>query len=134
MELTYEHVQAWLDAYLAAWKSYEPDEIGALWSEDAIYHRNPSSKSARGRDAIVEFWMADAHLDVDARYEGDYRPILVDGNVAVSYGATRFFESDGTPADVYLNVWTMRFDDEGRCTEFHETYTYPPGPDRREPN
>lgn len=29
--------QRWLDAYVAAWKTYGEDEIGALFSEDAEY-------------------------------------------------------------------------------------------------
>ncbi len=49
-----EHVQRRLDAYVSAWKSYEPDEIADLFTENAIYHRNPKSTSAIGRAAIVE--------------------------------------------------------------------------------
>jgi hypothetical protein len=32
-----EAVAAWLDAYVAAWRSYDPDAIGALFSKDATY-------------------------------------------------------------------------------------------------
>ncbi len=30
--------QAWLDGYVEAWKTYDPDKIGRLFSDDAEYH------------------------------------------------------------------------------------------------
>jgi ketosteroid isomerase-like protein len=131
-DVTVEEVQEWLDAYVAAWKSYDPAEIGGLFTEDAIYHRNPSSSSARGRPAIVAFWMADKHLDAPGLYDARYKPVLIDGNLAVTYGRTEFFGEDGTLYTAYHNVWFLRFSADGRCSEFHESYTAPPGPTRRE--
>ena len=32
--LTREHVQRWLDDYVAAWHSYDPDAIRALFAPD----------------------------------------------------------------------------------------------------
>lgn len=53
--------QAWLDRYAAAWRSYDRDEIAALFSEDATYRYHvydPENETLRGRDAIVEDWLA----------------------------------------------------------------------------
>ena len=35
--MTHDDVQAWLDRYIAAWQTYDPDAIGDLFSEDAEY-------------------------------------------------------------------------------------------------
>ncbi len=127
-------VQKWLDAYVSAWKSYEPREIGALFSEDAIYHRAPASRSEQGRDAIVAFWVDEEKpLDTPGLYHARYHPLLVDGNLAVTYGRTEFFTEDGSLVRSYHNVFLLRFDAEGLCSEFHESYTLPPGRERREP-
>jgi hypothetical protein len=35
--LTHDDVQRWLDAYVDAWRTYDPAAIGALFAEDATY-------------------------------------------------------------------------------------------------
>jgi len=55
MEL--EAVQAWLNAYLEAWRGNEPEAIGALFSEDATYAYNPWDEPVRRREAIVVDWL-----------------------------------------------------------------------------
>ena len=44
-------VQAWLDAYVHAWKTYDPQAISDLFSDDAIYAFDPFSEPLRGRAA-----------------------------------------------------------------------------------
>ena len=36
-------VQAWLDAYVQAWKTYDKEAIGNLFSEDVTYSYDPYS-------------------------------------------------------------------------------------------
>ena len=36
-----EDVSRWLAAYIEAWKSYDRDRIGALFSEDAVLSPRP---------------------------------------------------------------------------------------------
>lgn len=40
-----EIVQRWLDRYLIAWQSNDPDDIRALFTEDATYAGGPSIRS-----------------------------------------------------------------------------------------
>ena len=36
-----ESLQVWLDKYVEAWRTYEPEKIGDLFSEDAFYFYSP---------------------------------------------------------------------------------------------
>ena len=61
-------VAAWLDGYSQAWGTYDPEQIGALFSEDAVYYYDPFSEPGGGRDAIVPDWRKDR--DEAGTYEG----------------------------------------------------------------
>jgi hypothetical protein len=75
-------VAAWLDGYSRAWKTYDPEQIGELFSEDAVYFDNPFDEPVRGREAIVASWLEDP--DEEGTYEGRYRPVLVAGDQSAS--------------------------------------------------
>jgi hypothetical protein len=119
-------VQAWLDGYSHAWGTYDPGEIGALFSEDAVYHYDPFADAVRGREAIVASWLEDR--DEAGTYEGSYRPVLVAGDEAVARGYSRYFDTNGTVAKEFDNLFLLRFDAEGRCAEYHEWYMAKPKP------
>ena len=42
-----EGVSRWLDAYVAAWKSYDRDQIAALFSDDVEYRFHPYDEPVR---------------------------------------------------------------------------------------
>ncbi len=42
-------VQAWLDAYVAAWRSYERDAIVALFTDDVSYAYHPYDEPLTAR-------------------------------------------------------------------------------------
>lgn len=114
-------VQMWLDKYVQAWKTYEPQAIRDLFSEDAQYFYFPYAEVVRGREAIVESWLK--QQDKPGTYEASYHPIAVEGNLAVANGRSRYFEEDGkTFKTEFDNLYVVRFDDEGCCTEFREWY------------
>ena len=120
-------VAAWLDGYSQAWGTYDPADIGALFSQDAVYFDNPFDEPARGREAIVAYWLEDR--DPPGTYEGIYRPLLVAGDQAVARGVSRYFNTDGTVEKEFDNVFLLRFDAEGRCREYREWYMRKPPPD-----
>jgi ketosteroid isomerase-like protein len=120
--MSHDEVQAWLDAYVAAWRSYDRAEIGALFADDASYAYHPwdtGDAVLRGRDAIVRNWLDEP--DAAGSWHAEYRPLLVEGDRAVATGVTRY--ADGK---VYDNLWVLRFDDTNRCTEFVEWYMLRP--------
>lgn len=124
--------QDWLDRYVAAWLSYDPDEIGALFTEDAQYRYHPYDEPVIGRAAIVASWLAedageDSSRDAPGTYSARYEPVAVDGEVVVATGTSTYFESPGGPVTtVYDNCFLMRFDGSGRCREFTEFYVKRP--------
>ena len=113
--LTRERVQAWLDAYVDAWRTYDRGTIGDLFSAGASYAYHPYDEPLRGRDAIVASWLDEP--DEAGSWEASYRPLLIDGDRAVTTGETRY--ADGT---VFSNLFVLRFDSDGRCSEFVEWY------------
>ena len=115
---------AWLDGYSRAWKTYDPEQIGELFSEDAVYFDNPFDGPVRGREAIVASWLEDP--DEEGTYEGRYRPVLVAGDQAVAHGYSRYLDGDGGIVKEFDNLFLLRFDADGRCVEYREWYMRKP--------
>ena len=122
-------VDRWLEAYVAAWKSYDPGEIEELFAEDVSYRYHPGDEPIEGRTAVVESWLGEGdHSDASSRdepgtFEASYRAVAIDGDVAVATGTSSYSDSPGGPAArVYDNCFVMRFDSEGRCREFTEWF------------
>jgi ketosteroid isomerase-like protein len=115
--VTRDGVQRWLDAYVEAWRTYDPASIAALFADDATYAYQPYREPLRGRDAIVASWLESP--DAAGSWEARYEPYAVDGDRAVAVGESRYLEN-GKLAALFYNVWLLRFDDDGRCSDFVE--------------
>lgn len=112
-------VQRWLDNYVQAWTTYDPQMIAGLFTEDSLYYYSPYGDPVRGRKAIVANWLE--HRDAPNTYQAHYRPLVVEGNTAIANGRSTYFEADGrTVSREYDNLFLLRFDEEGRCREFVE--------------
>jgi hypothetical protein len=114
-----QRVQAWLDAYVQAWQTYDEAAIRDLFAEDASYAYHPYDEPERGRDAIVAAWLNDA--DEPGSWEASYSPALIDGAGAIATGETRYARGD-----VFSNLFELEFDGDGRCTRFVEWYMRQP--------
>ena len=112
-------MQAWLDAYVAAWRSYDAAAIGELFAAGARYAYHPYDAPLEGREAIVASWLSDR--DEPGSWEAAYAPVLIDGDRAVATGTTRY--RNGT---VFSNLFELEFDAAGRCARFVEWYVQHP--------
>jgi hypothetical protein len=136
-EMDRSALQAWLDRYVEAWRSYDPEQIGALFGEGATYRYHPydaEEEVVRGRDAIVRDWI-EPHGNASTRdqpntYDARYEPYAVDGDRAVAVGTSSYW-TDATRSKLertYYNVFMLRFDAEGRCVDFTEYFLKGPDP------
>jgi hypothetical protein len=119
MAVTDGEVQGWLDAYVAAWSTYDEARIGALFTEDAEYRYHPWEEPVVGREAIVASWLQDR--DPPGSWRASYQPHLVAEDRAVITGT-----SDYAGGTRYWNIWSLTFDGEGRVSSFSEWFMRQP--------
>ena len=116
--MTHDDANRWLQAYVEAWRTYDRDAIGALFTDDARYRYHPWDDPLEGRDAIVADWLA--NRDDPNAWQASYEAWAVEGDRVVAAGTSRY--DDGRGRRTYHNVFLVTFADDGRCREFTEVY------------
>jgi hypothetical protein len=116
-------LQNWIDGYMQAWNSNDRTAIGALFSQDAAYYTEPYSPPWRGRDEIVRRWLD--RKDEPGETQFRWHPLAVSEEVAVVQGETVY----RSPPQIYSNLWIIRLDAEGHCSEFTEWWMQHPDSD-----
>jgi hypothetical protein len=107
-------LETWVEGYRRAWQSNDPGDIGELFSEDGRYFTEPYAQPWTGREEIVSGWLdqKDEPGDTEFRYE----TLIAADDLGIIQGETTYRE----PPRTYSNLWVVRLDDAGRCTEFTE--------------
>ena len=127
--------QAWLDAYVEAWKTYDRNQVEALFAEDVTYRYHPfdpEDEVLRGRDAVVNGWLEPdgnaSTRDAEGTYEARYEVYAVDEERVVAVGTSTYYQDTtrGKPDRVYDNVFLIEFDGAGRCRDFTEYFMKEP--------
>jgi len=127
--------QAWLDAYVEAWKTYDRSQVEALFAEDVTYRYHPfdpEDEVLRGRDAVVNGWLEPdgnaSTRDAEGTYEARYEVYAVDEERVVAVGTSTYYPDTtrGKPDRVYDNVFLIEFDGAGRCRDFTEYFMKEP--------
>lgn len=111
-----ERLNAWMDGYVNAWSENDPEAIAALFTDNAIYDPQTADGEWDGIDEIVEQW-TDIGDDPD-NWEFQWLPIVENDELAVVVGRTRYHN----PPMTYRNLFVIRFNDQGLCTDFTEWY------------
>ncbi len=108
----------WLDGYRRAWKTDDAEQIGALFTDDAVYSPGPFSEPWRGREAIVANWIERGDSQADWRFESEV--LAVEGETGVVRGETTYPAHGDEPERVYSNVWVISLAPDGRARSFAE--------------
>jgi len=107
---------AWLTAYRKAWESNDPADIAALFTDDAVYYKEPFSEPLRGKDEVIAMWHE--HRDEPGTTKFTWKPLSVTDGLAFIQGETVYTTVR------YSNLWVIRLaaDENGvaRATEFTE--------------
>jgi hypothetical protein len=118
--MTHDDVQLWLDRYVAAWMSYDPEAIGELFAEDVSYRYQPWADPVVGREAVVADWLA--NKDEPGSWAAHYDAWAVHDDLASAIGESRYTNPDGSLKALYYNHFALRFDGHGKCVEFVEYF------------
>jgi ketosteroid isomerase-like protein len=108
-------VERWVEAYVKAWESNDPEDIGALFTEDATYYTAPHREPWSGRDGIVREWLE--RKDQPGRWGFEYRVQDVVGAKSYVRGLTTYHDQGESD---YSNLWEITLDGDDRCSEFIE--------------
>lgn len=111
-----EHLDDWMDGYVAAWASNDPALISALFTPDAVYDPQTADGEHHGIDEIVEFWLG--RDDQEENWDFEWLPLIESDELAVITGVTTYFD----PSTTFRNLFVIRFAPDGRCRDFTEWY------------
>jgi uncharacterized protein (TIGR02246 family) len=103
---------AWITAYLRAWNTNDPNDIRALFTDDARYATEPYKPAWEGREHIVQEWLE--HRDEPGETTFEWETIVEAEGTAVVRGTTRY------PNTTYSNLWVIKLAEDGRAREFAE--------------
>ena len=104
----------WMAGYESAWASNDPDRIGALFTDDALYFTAPFREPWRGRQAIVDGWIE--RKDDPGDWTFTWQPLVDTPELAIITGTTTYRD----PPLTYSNLWVLRLGEDGLCREFTE--------------
>ena len=117
-----ERLADWVVRYEAAWRTPGTGALAELFTEDATYSTAPYEKPHRGLAAIRRMWEAERSGGEEFTMESEV--IAVEGHT----GVVRVTVDYRRPREQqYRDLWVVRLDDEGRCSEFEEWPFWPPG-------
>jgi ketosteroid isomerase-like protein len=115
-------VQRWVAGYELAWRTPGTDGLAALFTPDATYLHSPYEEPIVGIHAISKMWDDDCD-GPDEVFTLSREIVAVEGDTAVVQAEVRY----GEPIrQEYRDLWLIRFDVDGRCSQFEE-WPYWPG-------
>jgi hypothetical protein len=81
----------------------------------ALYYTAPHRKPWKEREGIVKGWLG--IKDEPGTWTFEYDVLAVENEAGIVRGLTQYKEE---PPKVYSNIWLIRINEMGECTEFTE--------------
>ncbi|WP_021596047.1 MULTISPECIES: nuclear transport factor 2 family protein [Actinomadura] len=118
-------VERWVAGYERAWRTPGTEPLTDLFSPDVSYLPSPWAHPIVGLPRLGQWW--DAERDgPDEPFTMTSEIVAIDGDRAVVRIEVTYERDDLAR---WRDLWIMRFDTEGRCTQFEEWPFTPDQPD-----
>jgi hypothetical protein len=114
-------VSAWVERYVRAWNTNNPDDIGTLFTHDAVYDHEPFAAGWHGRETIVRQWLG--RQDAPGATTFRYEVLAAQASRGIVRGWTQYHTD---PAREFSNLWVIEFGEGERCREFTEWWLRKP--------
>ena len=112
----------WVERYERAWREPGTEGLDELFTPEASYSTAPYAEPHRGLAAIREMW--DEERDPSQEFSMESEVLAVEGDL----GVVRLTVDYRKPRrQQYRDLWVIRLDGEGRCSQFEEWPFWPPG-------
>jgi ketosteroid isomerase-like protein len=116
-------VDAWVERYVAAWRTPGTDPLAALFTEDATYAPSPWADPLVGLPAIRAFWESERD-GPDEGFDLVSEVVAVDGSTGVVRVGV-----DYATGSRWRDLWLVQLDGHGLCFVFEE---WPFAPEQRD--
>lgn len=121
--MTVDDIGSWLERYERAWRSPGTAAVRELFTSEATYRTTPYAEPVVGLAAIEALWEA-GRDGPDESFTMAPDLVAVDDPTAV----VRVEVTYGDPVrQEYVDLWVLRFADDGRVTHFEEWPFWPGG-------
>lgn len=120
-------ISGWIARYRRAWESNEPDDIRALFTDDADYRTEPFSPAWHGHDEIVAGWLGakDSPASTTFSWQVLRAPEAhLPDDIAIVQATTVYLNGP-----TYSNLWLIRLAPDDRASEFTEWWMEQPADD-----
>lgn len=107
-------LQLWVEGYLKAWHTNDPEDIDLLFTSQARYYTAPYRPPWEGRAQIVAGWLD--RKDEPGDFEFRYEILGLEGNTGFVRGWTEYLKEQVS----YSNLWVIHLNEQGECLEFIE--------------
>lgn len=125
-----EDVIRWVRAYEVAWRTAGTEALAHLFAPDVVYLPSPWTEPLSGLAALSQFWNAERD-GPDEAFELKSEIVALDGRLAVVRVSVDY---EDVTSGRWRDLWVLRFDTGGRCTEFEEWPFAPGQSDGHEPS
>lgn len=107
-------IHNWMEGYIKAWNSNDPQDIGRLFTPDGRYYTAPYREPWKGREGIISGWLE--RRDEPGEFEFRYQVQTISENTAYVRGWTKYYQ----PPREYSNLWVITLNERGECEQFTE--------------